>query len=76
VVDHFSKMAHFVPCHKTDDVVHIVDLFFQETIRLHGMFSTIISNRDAKFLSHFWHTLWNKLRKNMLFSITYYHPQN
>jgi hypothetical protein len=46
-------MTYFIPYHKTENTTNIVDLFFREIVRLHGVLGSIVSNRDIKFLSIF-----------------------
>ena len=34
VIDRVTKMAYFVPCHKSDDASHIVHLCFKGNLKL------------------------------------------
>jgi hypothetical protein len=49
VVNRFSKITHFIPCHKSDNASHVADLFFVEIVHLYGVSTTIVSDRMLNF---------------------------
>ena len=75
VVDHFTKMAHAVPCSKSISAQETANLFIQHIFRLHGLPAAIVSDRGPQFVSRFWHTLFTCLGTKLQLT-TAYHPQS
>lgn len=74
VVCRLSKMVHLIKTTTQVTAPEVAQLFFDNIVRLHGIPVTIVSDRDSKFTSHFWRTLWKHLGTRLLLS-TAYHPQ-
>ena len=73
VVDRLTKFSHFFAVTSTISSSEVVSLFFKDVFRLHGFPKTIISDRDNKFTSAFWQSLFELVGKNMNMG-TSYHP--
>ncbi len=48
-----TKMAHYVATQTTVDAPSLAQLFFEQVVRYHGLPTTIVSDRDARFTSLF-----------------------
>ena len=53
----------------------MAQLYFDKVAKHHGVPKTIVSDRNIKFTSYFWKTLWQKLGTLLKFS-TAFHPQS
>ena len=72
IVNHFTKMAHFVLIKDGQKTAEgCAKLFLENIWNLHGLSSSIISDRDPVFTSKFWAELMGRLdvrlRKSMAF---------
>lgn len=75
ITDRFSRYSHFFPLIHPISAKSRSTLFFENVFKLHGMPSSIVSDRDPIFISEFWKTLF-KLVGTRLHLSTSYHPQS
>jgi transposase InsO family protein/translation initiation factor IF-1 len=73
-VDRLTKMVHFAPTTKTAGAEAIANVFLSTWYKYHGLPRVIVSDRDRRFLSHFWQALFKALGTELRFS-TAFHPQ-
>ena len=72
VVDRLSKYCHFFSLSHPYTTSPVAQIFMDHIFRLHGIPSSIVSDRDATFTSHFWIELFHNTDTKLN---SRYHPQ-
>jgi hypothetical protein len=75
VVDRLTKYGHFLPLAHPYSASTVAHLFLANIFKLHGMLSSIVSDRDPTFASLFWRELFRLQGITLAFSSAY-HPQS
>lgn len=74
VVDKFSKYAHFLPLSHPFTALQIATIYMNNVFKLHGLPTTLVSDRDKIFTSNLWQELFKLLGTDLRMSSAY-HPQ-
>jgi hypothetical protein len=74
VVDRFSKAAHFLPLGHPYTATSVARVFFDATVKINGITSTIVSDCDPVFTGHFWNELFAMAGVKLQFTPAF-HPQ-
>jgi hypothetical protein len=74
IVDRLTMTAHFLPVHTTHRAEKYAEIYIDQIVRLHGVPRTIVSDRGAPFVAHFWEQLQKSLGTTVIRSSAY-HPQ-
>ena len=74
IVDMLTKSAHFIPVKSRRTTSSLASIYLKEVVRLHGIPSSIVSDRDPIFTSEFWKSLQEAVGSQLCLSIAY-HPQ-
>jgi hypothetical protein len=75
VVDKLTRYAIYVPCSTTNTAQEVFALFMARVLGEHGIPEKIISDRDSRFTSHFWESIWEQMGAELKRS-TAFHPQS
>ena len=72
--DGLTKSAHFLAVPMTFTLERFCRLCIREIVRLHGVPVSIVSDRDPRFMAHFWKSFQKAMGTRLTMS-TAFHPQ-
>ena len=75
VLCQLTHMCHLIPTHKSWEAERTAQLYITNIFRHHGLPRNIISDRDPRFTSAFWKTLWASTNTRLSMSSSH-HPQS
>jgi transposase InsO family protein len=73
IVDHLTKVAHFLPFRTTYSSARLAELYMERIVSLHGVPKKIVTDQGNQFTSHYWQKIHESLGTNLNFS-TANHP--
>jgi len=74
IVDRLTKSTHFIPTKTGMSLARLAEIYIKQVVRLHGIPSSIVSDRDPRFTSQYWESLQAALGTKLRLSSAY-HPQ-
>ena len=74
IIDRLTSMIHLVALKTSVTATEVAERYLRDVVRLHGVASSIVSDRDPRFTSAFWQEVHRLLGTKLMMS-TSFHPQ-
>ena len=71
IVDRLTKSTHFLAVRMTFTMEEFYRVYVYEIVRLHGLPVSIISDRDPRFMVHFWKSFQKAMGTQLLMSTAF-----
>ena len=72
IVDRLTKLAHFLTLRMTFTLEEFYRLYIREIVRLHEVPVSIMSDRDPRFMTHFWKSFQKAMGTHLTMSTTFH----
>ena len=73
IVDRLTKSIDFLAMRMTFTLKEFYKLYIREIVRLHGVSVSMVSDRDPRFITHFWESFQLAMGTQLMMS-TAFHP--